>query len=97
MATVVWAAGALDALAAAHGDASPGGAAAAGAIASAIALLAAHPLAGPRLRGYPSGDLRALVIGHGAAGHVALYRFLPLRQEVRVLAIRGQRALQFRP
>ena len=93
MATVVWAAGALDALAAAHGGASSDGAAAAGTIASAVALLAAHPLAGPRLR----GDLRALVIGHGAAGHVALYRFLPLRQEVRVLAIRGQRALQFRP
>jgi toxin ParE1/3/4 len=96
VATVVWAAGALDALAAAHGQGSAG-AAAAGAIVSAIALLAAHPLAGPRLRGYPSGDLRALVIGHGAAGHVALYRFLPLRQEVRVLAIRGQRALHFRP
>jgi hypothetical protein len=37
------------------------------------------------------------VISFGATGFVALYRFVPLGQEVRVLAIRHQRELGYRP
>lgn len=42
------------------------------------------------------GDLRELVISYGRTGYVALYRFLPLRDEVRVLAIRHQREIGYR-
>ncbi len=41
------------------------------------------------------GQLRELVISFGQTGYVALYRFLPSRQEVRVLAIRHQRELDY--
>ena len=71
-------------------------AAAAGAVranSSAAALLAEHPLAGRRVH----GDIRELVISFGATGFVALYRFEPLRQEVRILALRHQRELRYRP
>lgn len=63
------------------------------AIGSAATLLGAHPLAGRRLH----GDIRELVVSFGQTGHVALYRFVPLRQEVRILAIRHQRELHYRP
>jgi plasmid stabilization system protein ParE len=63
------------------------------AITSAVTLLAEHPLAGPRVH----GDIRELVISYGATGFVALYRFVPLRQEVRILAVRHQRELGYRP
>jgi plasmid stabilization system protein ParE len=63
------------------------------AITSAVALLAEHPLAGRRVH----GDIRELVISYGATGFVALYRFLPLQQEVRILAVRHQRELGYRP
>lgn len=63
------------------------------AITSAVTLLAEHPLAGRRVH----GDIRELVISFGATGFVALYRFLPLREEVRILAIRHQRELRYRP
>jgi len=73
---------------------NPAGAGAAvDAITSAITLLAQHPLAGRRVH----ADIRELVISFGATGFVALYRFLPLREEVRVLAIRHQRELRYRP
>jgi plasmid stabilization system protein ParE len=62
-------------------------------IASAAMLIAEHPLAGPRVH----GDIRELVISYGATGLVALYRFLPLQQEVRILAVRHQRELGYRP
>lgn len=61
-------------------------------IRSAVDLLAVHPLIGRPLR----ADLRELVISFGRTGYVALYRYLPLRDEVRVLGIRHQRELDFR-
>jgi plasmid stabilization system protein ParE len=63
------------------------------AIRSAATLLADHPLAGRRLH----GDIRELVISYGQSGYVALYRFMPVRQELRFLAIRHQRELHYRP
>ncbi|MGH7858029.1 MAG: type II toxin-antitoxin system RelE/ParE family toxin [Candidatus Binatia bacterium] len=65
--------------------------AAAEAIATAIEALAAHPLVG---RPLPSG-LRELVISYGKTGYVALYRFLPARDEIRILALRHQRELDY--
>jgi plasmid stabilization system protein ParE len=66
--------------------------AAASAIRGAIEMLGAHPLVGR----YVHGDLRELVISYGRTGYVALYRFLPPRDEVRVLAIRHQREIGYR-
>jgi plasmid stabilization system protein ParE len=64
---------------------------AASAIRSAVDSLAIHPLIGrPR-----EGDLHELVISFGKTGYVALYRFLPHLEEVRVLAIRHQRELDY--
>jgi plasmid stabilization system protein ParE len=61
------------------------------AIRSALSLLASHPMIGrPRNR-----VLRELVISYGNSGYVALYRFRPERGEVRVLAIRHQRELDY--
>jgi plasmid stabilization system protein ParE len=37
------------------------------------------------------------VISYGHTGHVALYRFLVGRDEVRILAIRHQREVGFAP
>jgi plasmid stabilization system protein ParE len=97
VATVVYSARALDHLEYAFEllrRENPGAARdAAHAISSAATLLAEHPLAGRRLR----GDIRELVISFGQTGYVALYRFLPVRQEVRILAIRHQRELYYRP
>src|SRR5256885_84131 len=64
---------------------------AASAIQSAVDALAPHPLIGRRLR----GEIRELVISFGRTGYVALYRFVPARDEVRVLAIRHQRELDY--
>ena len=61
----------------------------AAAIRGAVDMLAAHPYAGRRV----SGDLRELVISFGKTGYVALYRFLPARAEIRILAVRHQREL----
>lgn len=63
------------------------------AIQTAIDMLARHPLIG-RIVG---GELRELVISHGRTGYVALYRFVPARGQVRVLAIRHQRELDYPP
>ena len=63
------------------------------AIASAVEHLAAHPLVGRRVE----GDLRELVISFGATGHIALYRFVVQRDEVRVLALRHQREIGYLP
>ena len=63
------------------------------AVTSAVTLLAEHPLVGRRVH----GEIRELVISFGATGFVALYRFVPLRQEVRILALRHQRELRYRP
>jgi len=65
--------------------------AAAAAIIGAVEMLEQHPLVGRRIH----GELRELVISFGRTGYVALYRFLPARDEVRVLAIRHQRELDY--
>jgi plasmid stabilization system protein ParE len=41
------------------------------------------------------GGLRELVISFGRSGYLALYRFAPARREVRILAIRHQRELDY--
>ena len=41
------------------------------------------------------GGLRELVISFGRSGYLALYRFVPARREVRILAIRHQRELDY--
>jgi plasmid stabilization system protein ParE len=70
----------------------PGAAArAAAAIREAVASLARHPLIG---RPVDEG-LRELVISFGRTGYVALYRFVPQRDEIRVLALRHQRELDY--
>jgi plasmid stabilization system protein ParE len=63
------------------------------AIQSAVDSLAAHPCIGRRIE----GELRELVISYGQTGYVALYRFVVSQDQVRVLAIRHQRELGFRP
>ena len=64
---------------------------AATAIQSAVAMLADHPLVGRSV----AGELRELVISFGKTGYLALYRFLPHLDEVRVLAIRHQREVDY--
>ena len=61
------------------------------AIREAVELLANHPMIGHRV----AGELRELVISYGKTGYVALYRFIPARDLVRVLAVRHQRELYF--
>lgn len=97
MARVVYSANALanlerafDFLAAHDPDAAAGSA---NAIQSAVELLAQHPLIGRIV----TADLRELVISFGRTGYVALYRYLPVSDEVRVLAIRHQRELDYSP
>ena len=64
---------------------------AAGAIREAVDTLSRHPLIGRALE----QGLRELVISFGKTGYVALYRFLPQRDEIRVLAFRHQRELDY--
>lgn len=66
-------------------------AASAAAIREAVEMLARHPLIGQRIE----GEVRELVISFGKTGYVALYRFLPMRDEIRILAIRHQRELDY--
>ena len=65
--------------------------ASAAAIREAVELLANHPMIGRRV----AGELRELVISYGKTGYVALYRFIPAQDVVRVLAIRHQRELDY--
>jgi plasmid stabilization system protein ParE len=65
--------------------------AAASAIRTGVGLLEQHPLIGRPVE----GDLRELVISFGRTGYVALYRFVPSGNRVRVLAIRHQRELDY--
>ena len=65
--------------------------AAVAAIRTAVDVLAHHPLIGRRVE----GDLRELVISYGKTGYVALYRFIPSSDQVRVLAIRHKRELDY--
>ena len=64
---------------------------AADAIQTAVEMLERHPFIGRLVR----GNLRELVISFGRTGYVALYRFVPSRDEVRILAIRHQRELDY--
>ncbi|WP_407354513.1 type II toxin-antitoxin system RelE/ParE family toxin [Luteimonas sp. R10] len=57
-------------------------------IADALDVLRANPLIG---RADGDDTLRELVIGRGARGYVALYRYAALVDTVFVLAIRAQR------
>lgn len=64
---------------------------AAEAIRTAVELLSSHPLIGrPRDSG-----LHELVISYGRTGYLALYRYLPARSQVRILAVRHQRELDY--
>lgn len=63
------------------------------AIQTAADNLKAHPLTGRRIE----GEVRELVISYGQTGYIALYRFVIGRDEVRILALRHQRELGFRP
>jgi plasmid stabilization system protein ParE len=63
------------------------------AIESAVNTLASHPLVGRRVE----GDLRELVVSFGETGFIALYRYLPQRDQVRVLALRRQRDIGYTP
>lgn len=65
--------------------------AAVAAIRDAVNLLGKHPLIGRVLE----DPLRELVISFGNSGYVALYRYRPERNEVRILAIRHQRELDY--
>lgn len=67
------------------------GIAAANAIRSAVEVLQMHPFIGRRTE----GELRELVISFGKTGYLALYRFIPSKDEVRILAIRHQRELDY--
>lgn len=58
-----------------------------GEIIKAIDVLESNPLIGRALR----TELRELVIGRGAQGYIALYRYIPEIDTVFVLAIRGQK------
>ena len=61
-------------------------------ILDAVKILERHPLIGRPVR----GGLRELVISHGRAGYVALYRASPGADRVEVLAIRRQREAGYR-
>lgn len=66
-------------------------AAAAEAVRTAVEALEHHPMIGRRV----VADLRELVISFGRTGYVALYRFVPARDEIRILAVRHQRELDY--
>ena len=61
-------------------------------VTDAIEILADHPLIGRRVE----GELRELVILRGASGYLALYRFDPVWDIVRLLRIRHQREVGYR-
>ena len=60
-------------------------------IVDATSVLQRHPLIG---RPAPH-NLRELIISEGRSGYVALYRFLPAKDRIDILAIRHQRECGF--
>lgn len=56
-------------------------------IVEAVQILANHPLMGHPVR----GGMRELVIGRGARGYLALYRYVAQIDTVFLLAVRSQR------
>lgn len=95
MARVVYSPNALDNLERAVAflvEAAPDAAAdSVSAIRTAVDTLERHPLIGR----FVTGEIRELVISFGRTGYVALYRFIPSRDEVRILALRRQRELDY--
>lgn len=65
--------------------------ASAAAIREAVEILSNHPLIGRRVE----ENVRELVISYGKTGYVALYRFLPRQNLIRILAIQHQRELDY--
>ena len=61
------------------------------AIGEAVETLSNHPLIGRSI----ASDLRELVISYGKTGYIALYRFLPAQDQIRILAMRYQRELDY--
>lgn len=61
-------------------------------IRGALDVLRDHPRIGRRVR----AQVRELVISHGASGYLALYRFDPSLDLVRVLRVRHQREAGYR-
>jgi toxin ParE1/3/4 len=53
-------------------------------------------LANPRIGRPEASGRRELVIGEGARGYIALYRYFPDKQVVQISAIRAQRESGFR-
>ena len=41
------------------------------------------------------GEVRELVISYGKTGYLALYRFIPAMNQVRILALRHQREMDY--
>jgi plasmid stabilization system protein ParE len=60
-------------------------------IRSGIEMLEHHPLIGRIV----ADDLRELVISFGRSGYLALYCFVPVRDEIWILALRHQRELDY--
>ena len=60
-------------------------------IRDAVVTLGMHPFIGRRVE----GELRELVISFGRTGYVALYRYLPMSDTDRILAVRHQRELDY--
>jgi plasmid stabilization system protein ParE len=60
-------------------------------ISSAIVILEAHPLIGRRV----DDHMHELVISRGAGGYLALYRFDPAFDVVRILRLRHQREVGY--
>jgi len=56
-----------------------------------IETLGDHPFIGRRI----AGEIRELVISFGRTRYVALYRYLPAQDLIRVLAIRQQREIGY--
>jgi plasmid stabilization system protein ParE len=74
-------------------ETSPGAAAdALESIGSAIGILELHPLIGRRV----DDHVRELVIARGTTGYLALYRFDPAFDVVRILRVRNQRETGYR-
>ena len=65
--------------------------ASAAAIREAVEILSNHPLIGRRVE----GNVRELVISYGKTGYIALYRFLPQQNLIRILAIWHQREMDY--
>ncbi len=62
-------------------------------ITEAVETFHHHPLLGCPIKG--GYDIRELIISYGKTGYVALYRFVPARDQIRILAVRHQFELDY--